>query len=316
MTENTVDHVLAVLREQLQSRIETYRSQWDDPVPVTLGEASPDGADDAPRATQADIDELFDTILDFYDDLLDVDSTPYRDEWRQNLRYDCPPRQIVADLRANPRHAPRTCFGFNGSYMVSTGLIGISRTPVDVPNAALTLASELLHACQDVFDSPTFDHPLFEEGADVGARTLAFAHLADVTDRPAWFRIASGTHIYLRLAGYATINCRRGGLTTADLSAVGLTDDEIDRFQSGRLGRAVGPLLPSIRWGIDLVDYDYNVGGALVLAGTEQFGSEFIVDLFHGEGHPWTAPTAEITELVLQRPSYRLEQAPKAILPW
>lgn len=321
MTESTVEHVLAVLRDQLQFRITTYRSQRTTSIPVTQDEASPretiddDEADSPLRAEQADIINWFNTLLDFYDDLLGVNSTPYREYWQRNLRYDFSVSQLLADFRLDLRHPIRIWYSFNGGYNPDIGVIGISRTPLSKPNAALALASELLHAYQDVFDSPTFGHPLFREGADASIRTLAFAHLADTDGCAEWHTIASDYQLYLQLAGYATIKCRHSGLTTADLTELGLTDDEIDRFQSDGIGRVIGSILPSIRWGIDLVDYDYNVGGALILAGKDHFGTDFIADLFHREDHPWSSIAADVTELILQRPSYRLEQAPKAILP-
>jgi len=124
------------LHDNCAEAIARYHSEYPDGPPLS---ASPTPDLDAPTASTADVHEAFTTLTDIYDDLLAVDSTPYRDTWRDHLVYDCSRRERLA-LLASDLPTSLTLVFIGGRYVPSTGHIGVSPSQQPVPPAVATLA--------------------------------------------------------------------------------------------------------------------------------------------------------------------------------
>lgn len=315
MNDGEFTQFLDTLRDYARSSIDSYRSCWDSSVPTTFH----DGVrhDEGPHADRQLVTELFECLLEFYDDLFAVDSSPYRDQWRAKLRYNPSVRQLLSDMRQHPALAPVTWVAMEQAYVQSTGVIGISRSTLSELRAAHTIGSELFHAYQHMFDSPTDGHPILHEGTDAGVSALAWAHLARRYERPAWRRAAATYRTYILIKGYVTICWMHPHLDLAAVADLGLTDDELPHFITGRLSPYIAQLIPSTVWDIEeitILDLMYRVGGVVILAGRHAFGDAFVAQLFHGEAHPWTDVVDTLTELGLQDPLFRLDHTVRSVV--
>lgn len=131
------------LREVCSDQIEMYRRRYPEKPPLSE-HIEHELAD--PLASKEDIYGCFEALIDIYDNLLAVDSTPYRDTWRDRLLYDCSRLKRLEILGSN-LPASLTLFWISSRYAGrSGGYIGVSSGRRPEPAAYSTLASELLHA--------------------------------------------------------------------------------------------------------------------------------------------------------------------------
>lgn len=252
--------------------------------------------------------------MDLYDDFFEVDSSKYRGMWKENLRYDPSKDLILSDLREYPIRSVFTLSAINGGYLQYSGIIGISHSTLSESKAACNVSSELAHAYQDAFNSNTNFHPILGEGIDIGMRTLALEHFANVYEYPELRRVAAAHRVHILTTGYASIIQMQRPLEEADLKGLGLSNEEISHVKSGRLGQWGGTVAPPFRWTLDDITYQYNIGGAIVIIGKEIIGNGFVSSLFHDDNHPWTGIVEELSDSTLRRPSVRMHRAGQKML--
>ena len=310
MTETDFIQFLDRLRCKTRSNINSYRSQWDSPVPITMKQIMGQrNQENQPIAGQEFVRNIFNICMDLYDDIFDVDSSKYREAWSENLRYNPSKDLILSDIRKYPIRFVFTLSAINGGYSQYSGIIGISHSTLTEPKAACNVSSELAHAYQDAFDSNTDFHPLLGEGIDIGMRTLALEHFANVCGYPELRRVAAAHRVHVLVTGYASIIQMQRPLEEPDLKELGLSDEEISHIKSGRLGQWGGTVAPPFRWTLDDITYQYNIGGAIIIIGQEIIGNGFVSSLFHNNDHPWTGIVEELSDSTLRRPSVRMHRA-------
>jgi hypothetical protein len=257
-----------------------YHSAYPDGPPLSAS-STPDL--DAPPAATAAVHDAFAALTDVYDALLGVDSTPYRDTWRDHLVYDCSRRDRLRLLASN-LPASLTLVAIGGRYAPSTGHIGVSPTTRSVPAAISTLASELCHAYQHRFDSLTWAHPYLVEGFERAASIRALERLVEEDVGPAPAALAQSA-TYQRAQALLAWGTRRGGITGEQIRELGVTDAELEAVQAAWWWRPLGRLIPRYRWSTAAFLPEYALFGSLLLV------SEAAVDApyaraFAGD-HPW-----------------------------
>lgn len=186
--------------------VEEYRSEHGE-IPVErqdVKELLEDGED----ASREEVERFLDEQVDFYDELLEVDSSGLREKFQEDLRYD-PSRREVAGGMLQPVNLAFTATGFpvgaalttavgppemaipvsavgtliasyklseessEGFYMPFNDTIGAGKEERPAPAAYKTLASELFHAYQIEHGSGTWSHPYLREGLERAASLKA-----------------------------------------------------------------------------------------------------------------------------------------------
>lgn len=281
---------IELLNDHCTETINRYHSEYPDGPPLST---SPIPDLDAPTASTADVHEAFTALADIYDDLLAVDSTSYRDTWRDHLVYDCSRRERLA-LLASDLPTSLTLVFIGGRYVPSTGHIGVNPGQQPMPAAVATLASELCHAYQHRFDSPTWDHPYLWEGFEQAASVRALSRLAERADdvaipidTAALATLAAHQRAQTLLEGVLAWGTRRGGITPATVQELGVTDDELAELQAEWWWRPLGQIKPRYRWSAVAFLPEYALFGALLFVSEADGVPDTYARAFAGN-HPWT----------------------------
>jgi hypothetical protein len=278
------------LRATCADAVEAYRAEYPDAPPLTESLLQNLGG---PLASKADLYERFDEITWFYDDLLDVDSTPYRDTWREHLVYDCSRRERLALLTSDLPESLTLVF-IVGRYSARTGWIGVSPRQLPEATAYTYLASELCHAYQHRFDSPTWAHPYLQEGFEQAVSIRAQAYLGAELQHDSLIHLAERQRTKTLLEGVLAHGTRRGGIALAAVRELGVTDEELIALRSHPLWRPLGHLRPRYRWSDVAFLPEYALFGSLLLVGEEEDVSATYAKAFHGD-HSWKTVIDEIT---------------------
>ena len=278
------------LRSTCTDALEAYRAEYPDAPPLTESLLH---NFDGPLASEADLHECFDELTRFYDGLLDVDSTSYRDTWREHLVYDCSQRERLALLTSDLPESLTLVF-IGGRYSARTGRIGVSSRQLPEPTAYTYLASELCHAYQHWFDSVTWAHPYLQEGFEQAVSVRAQAHFAAELQHDCLAHLAERQHTKTLLEGVLAHGTRRGGITPAAVRELGVTDEELAALRSHRLWRLLGYLRPRYWWSDVAFLPEYALFGSLLLVSETADVSAPYARAFHGN-HPWTSVIDEIT---------------------
>jgi hypothetical protein len=281
------------LREVSAEQIETYRRRYLEQLPLSediyrdLGDS---------LASEADIDTCFDALTDIYDDILAVDSTPYRDTWRTRILYDCSWRERLKILGSN-LPASLTLVWISGRYAPSSGgYIGVNSGGLPRPAAYSTLASELLHAYQHQFDSPTWDHQYLWEGIDLGASIKALEQLADEWNNDVIAHLAIRQRTQALLKGVLAHGIHADANTASEVRSLGLTETEISDLRSSGIERLIGCLRPRYRWTSTAFLPEYHLYGSVLLVSDATNVSNPFAKAFHGD-HPWRSTIDEIRSI-------------------
>lgn len=278
------------LRSTCTDAVEAYRAEYPDAPPLT--ESLLHNFDDS-LASEADLHERFDDLTRFYDDLLNVDSTPYRDTWREHLVYNCSRHERLA-LLTSDLPASLTLVFISGRYSARTGWIGVSPGQLPEATAYKYLASELCHAYQHQFNSATWDHPYLQEGFEQAVSVRAQAHLAAELQYDSLARLAERQHTKTLLEGVLAHGTRRGGIAPVSVRKLGVTDEELAALQAHPLWRPLGYLRPRYRWSDVAFLPEYALFGSLLLVSETADVSATYARAFLGD-HPWTSIIDEIT---------------------
>ena len=278
------------LRSTCADAVEAYRAEYPDAPPLTESLLQDL---DGPLANEADLHEHFDELTRFYDDLLDVDSTPYRDSWREHLVYDCSRRERLALLTSDLPESLTLVF-IGGRYSARTGRIGVSPGRLPEATAYTFLASELCHAYQHRFDSPTWTHPYLQEGFEQAVSIRAQAYLAAELDHDSLAHHAERQRTKTLLEGALAHGTRRGGIEPMAVRQLGVTDEELAALQAHPLWRPLGYLCPRYRWSDVAFLPEYALFGSMLLVSEETDVATTYARAFHGD-HPWTSIIDEIT---------------------
>ncbi|WP_248895391.1 hypothetical protein [Haloplanus halobius] len=278
------------LRSTCADAIEAYRAEYPDAPPLTESLLQDL---DGPLASEADLHERLDKLMRFYDDLLDVDSTPYRDRWREHLVYDYSRRERLA-LLTSDLPASLTLVFIGGRYSARTGWIGVSPGRLSESTAYTYLASELCHAYQHRFDSPTWMHPYLQEGFEQAVSIRAQAYLAAELKHDSLAHLAKRQRTKTLLEGVLAHGTRRGGIEPVAVRDLGVTDEELAALRAHPLWRPLGHLRPRYRWSNVAFLPEYALFGSMLLVSEATDVSATYVRAFHGE-HPWTSIVDEIT---------------------
>jgi len=278
------------LRSTCTNAISAYRSEYPDAPPLTESLLQDL---DSPLASEAALHERFQELTRFYDDLLDVDSTPYRDTWREHLVYDCSRRERLA-LLTSDLPASLTLVFIGGRYSARTGRIGVSLGRLPEVTAYTFLASELCHAYQHRFDSPTWMHPYLQEGFEQAVSVRAQAHLAAKLDHDSLAHLAERQRAKTLLEGVLAHGTRRGGIEPVAVRELGVTDEELSALQAHPLWRPLGHLRPRYRWSDVAFLPEYALFGSMLLVSEATDVATTYARAFHGD-HPWTSVIDEIT---------------------
>ena len=276
------------LRSTCADAITAYRSEYPDAPPLTKMH----NYDDA-LATEADLHDCFDKLTRLYDDLLDVDSTPYRDTWREHLVYDCSHLERLALLTSDPRES-FTLVHIEGRYSARTGRIGVSPGRLPEAKAYSYLASELCHAYQHRFDSPTWKHPYLQEGFEQAVSVRAQAYLAVELNHDSLFHLTERQRTNTLIKGVLAHGTRRCGIEPATIRELGVTEKELTALRSHPIMRTLGYLRPRYRWNMVAFFPEYHLFGSLLLVSEAAEVSATYAQAFHGD-HPWTSIIDEIT---------------------
>ncbi|WP_254824918.1 hypothetical protein [Haloglomus halophilum] len=278
------------LRVTCADAVEAYRAEYPDAPPLTESLLQNLGG---PLASEADLYERFDELTRFYDDLLEVDSTPYRDTWREHLVYDCSRRERLALLTSDLPESLTLVF-IAGRYSARTGWIGVSPRQLPEETAYTYLASELCHAYQHRFDSPTWAHPYLQEGFEQAVSIRAQAYLGTELQHDSLIHLAERQRTKTLLEGVLAHGTRRGGIALAAVRELGVTDEELIALRSHPLWRPLGHFRPRYRWSDVAFLPEYALFGSLLLVSEEAGVSATYAQAFHGD-HSWKTVTDEIT---------------------
>ncbi|WP_135304724.1 hypothetical protein [Haloarcula amylovorans] len=276
--------------------IEDYRMRF--PTQPPLSQRLPRDTDSA-LASTADIETCFTALVAFYDSLLGVDSTPYRDQWRDHLVYDFSLRERLT-LLGSDLPASLTLFMIAGRYAAHTGYIGISGGRLPIARAGEMLASELCHAYQHRFDSPTWHHPYLQEGFELAASIRALTYLADELDDETMAHRARRQRTRALLQGTIAHGIRNGGITAATVRTLGVTDHELSELRAALPVRLLGTIRPRYHWGSTAFLPEYDLFGSLLLVSEALDIPDTYSRAFWGK-HPWDELIAEIQST---RPSW------------
>lgn len=281
------------LREVCSGQIEAYRQRYPEKPP--LNEHIERELTD-PRANKEDIYACFETLIDIYDELLAVDSTPYRDAWRDHILYDCS-RQERLEILGSDLPASLTLVWISGRYAGrSGGYIGVNSGRRPEPAAYSTLASELLHAYQDQFDSPTLHHPYLMEGMDLGAAIRALEQLGDEWNDDAITHLATRQRTQALLQGVIAHGIQAGGNTAREVRSLGLTQAEFSELRTSGFWQLLGYLQPRQRWTSTAFLPEYHLYGSVLLVSDTTNVSATYAKAFHGQ-HPWKPTIDDIRSI-------------------
>lgn len=268
--------------------IDAYRTQYPEKPP--LSEQFEDN--NSRLASTDDVNARFAELTDFYDDLFDVDSTPYRDLWREHLLYDCSRQERLA-LLGSDLPSSLTFTWITGRYAGHTGHIGVSSERKPAPRAYSLLASELCHAYQHRFDSPTWQHPYLQEGFEKAASLRALAYLGRELNDDAVAHRACRRRTKAFLAGTIAHGIRRGGITANTVRGLGVTEEELAGYQADFPWRLLGQVKPRYHWDSIEILPEYDMLGSLLLVSESEEVSDPFAKAFHGK-HPWEVVIADI----------------------
>ncbi|MFC6734377.1 hypothetical protein [Haladaptatus sp. GCM10025893] len=277
-SEEFLDH----LKETCADAIDTYRREYPEAPP--LSEFHTYDPHSAP-ASKRDIYTCFAALTEFYDALFDVDSTSYHDLWRDHLVYDYSWRERVALATGNLPQS-LTLLSIEGRYSRSTGYIGVSGGHLPVPVAYSYLTSELCHAYQHRFGSPTWDHPYLLEGLEVAASIRAMEHLAHDWDDSSLAHVAARQRVIVLLQGVLAHGTRQGGITQTAVRQLGVTKRELVGLQAMLPWRVLGRFRSRYRWSSTAFFPEYHLFGSLLLVSETMGVAETYARAFDGE-HPW-----------------------------
>lgn len=280
------------LRSTCADAIEAYRTKYPGAPPLT---ESLRHEFDGSLASEADLHERFDDLTRFYDDLLAVDSTPYRDMWREHLVYNCTRRERLA-LLTSDLPASLTLVYIGGRYSARTGWIGVSPGQAHAATAYSKLSSELCHAYQHRFDSPTWAHPYLQEGFEQAVSVRALAHLAAELKDDSSAHLAERQRTRALLEGVLAHGTRQGGITPKVVRELGVTDTELATLRAHPLWRPLGSLRPRYRWSDLAFLPQYALFGSMLLVSEAADVSATYARAFHDD-HPWEAIIDDITAI-------------------
>ncbi len=270
--------------------VDAYRAVYPDAPPLT--ESLLHDFDD-PLASEDDLHEHFEELTRFYDDLLDVDSTKYRDMWREHIVYDCSRREHLALLTSELPESLTLVF-ITGRYSARTGRIGVSPGRLPEATAYRYLASELCHAYQHRFDSQTWTHPYLQEGFERAVSIRGQAHLAAELHHDSLAHLAERQRMKTLLAGVLAHGTRRGGITAGAVRELGVTDEELAALRAQPWWRPLGYIRPRYRWSDVAFFPEYHLFGSLLLMSEAADVSATYARAFRDD-HPWTSIVDKIT---------------------
>ncbi|WP_276247750.1 MULTISPECIES: hypothetical protein [unclassified Haladaptatus] len=276
------EEFLGHLKETCADAIDTYRREYPEASP--LSEFHTYDSHSAP-ASKRDICTCFAELTEFYDALFEVNSTPFHPLWRDHLVYDYSWRKRVA-LTTGNLPGSLTLVSIEGRYSRSTGYIGVSGGQLPAPVAYSYLASELCHAYQHRFGSPTWDHPYLLEGLEVAASIRALEHLAHEWDDSSLAHVAARQRVIVLLQGVLAHGTRQGGITQKAVRQLGVTKRELVGLRATLPWRVLGRFRPRYRWSSIAFFPEYHLFGSLLLVSETMDVSETYARAFHGE-HPW-----------------------------
>ena len=284
----------AAFFEQLRSicsdSIEAYRIEYPDAPPLTeplLPHV------DGPLATEADVHKCFDELTHLYDELLNVDSTPYRESWREQLVYDCSLRERVA-LLTSDLPVSLTLVFIGGRYSGWTGKIGVSPGQLPEASAYMYLASELCHAYQHRFDSPTWNHPYLQEGFERAVSLRALAFFTAELQHEFLIHLTERQRTKSLLKGVLAHGTRQGGIESSAVRDLGVTNEELAELRSHWLWHPLEYLRPRYRWSAMAFLPEYSLFGSLLLVSETASVSSPYARAFQGN-HPWESVISKIT---------------------
>ncbi len=288
------ENFLTQLHTTCADAITEYRTQFPDHPPLSehLQYDS-----DSPLASETGLHRCFRELTYIYDDLFAVDSTSYRDQWRDHLVYDVSRQEHLRLMSSDPPTS--LMLGWIGArYAARTGHIGISTGRLPVPRAYSVLASELLHAYQHCFDSPTWHHPYLQEGMDRAVSVRALTQLAQELDDDdnAVAHAAMRQRANALLAGVLAHGTRHGGITPAAIRDLGVTTDELSALQATLPWRALGHVQPRYRWKDTAFLPDYDLYGSLLLVSETMDVPDTYSRAFWGD-HPWDKLIGDIQSI-------------------
>ena len=164
------------------------------------------------------------------------------------------------------------------------------------PTAYSTLASELLHAYQHKFDSPTLDHPYLWEGLDLGASNRAVEQLAEGWDDDVIAHLAMRQRTQSLLKGVLSHGVHAGANAASEVRSLGLTETEFSDLRSSGIERLIGRLRSRYRWTLTAFLPEYHLYGSVLLASDATNVSNPYAKAFHGD-HPWQSTIDEIRSI-------------------
>ncbi len=292
--ERLADDIRALTSE----RVDEYRRKYEDPLPVTL-EGTYGGLRHGEKGTSEDVEDYFEELTGFYDELLEVDSTPFREKFRDGIRYDTSFREVAEDsvdllgasngavgasltagglflLGYDPGLAVtagaftgslgsllQTRFMHDGSYNSYRGTIGVGRKPEEKPELFYKLSKELYHAYQANFDSETYGDMFLEEGSEQAISVHAFSELKD------WEKEVDTLELNTFISGHYRFEELLGNDPGKEnLEELGLRTDEVESFLNDRDRH---------------IDETYHVGASAILTEENMRSTEVFREVFHGE---------------------------------
>lgn len=280
---------LETLEQQAHEAVDRFE-QYDEDLPVRRQQVS-EILEEGETATETQVHSFLDQNIDFYDEILDKDSEELRDQFHRNTRYNPSNSQIVRDI-ASPSNAALTALAgpvmwkiaessgfpelalpvtagslavlnFKASelssdqvYMRGDKTIGVGKDRKTEPEAFKTAASELFHAYQDEYNSPTWTDSFMREGLERAISTKAlheteFQKQADAYD----------AHILVN--GYA-----KAAEIAGEEHELELEEETEEQLQEA----------------MDSAEtLEYNLPAALIYAAEEEDGEEVYGQLFDGD---------------------------------
>lgn len=158
------------------------------------------------------------------------------------------------------------------------------------------LASELCHAYQDRFDSPTWTHPYTMEGFEQAASYRALEQLAETLDDAAVTQRVARERARILLQGVIAHGTRRGGISPATVRELGVTDAELTSLLAHPLRRPLRVFRPRSQWSSTAFLPEYDLFGSVLLVSEREGVADTYARAFRGE-HPWDALVADIRSI-------------------
>ncbi len=277
------------LKSMCADAIDAYRTTYPDALPLSdLLVYDPAG----PIASEAAVHARFEELIAFYDDLVDVDSTPYRDSWRDHLVYDVSRRERLALLQSDLPGSV-TFLWIQAEYVASTGHICVSGGRLPTMVAYSYLCSGVCYAYQHRFDSPTWAHPYLRGGYEGATSILALKHLARELDDESLAHIATRQRTIALLEGVLAHGTRQGGIMEATVRELDVNDTELSTLRAGFPARLLGRIRPRYRWSSLAFLPEHALFASLLLVSDAAGVSGPYLRAFHGE-HPWRAVIDDI----------------------